>query len=262
MFQHLHTPATAAQPDAPNAADGLLAVVHKRHSSRGRFDLMRPVPAPMVEQLLEAARWAPTAHNMQNYEVIVVDDPALIAELGHVRSAVSATFIRENYRQMSFSKAEFLAKKTGVLAEMFPPSWRSKAAKEGLVTESEERSLRDIVQGGPLLLVVLYNAEERAPASEHDALGFISLGCVMQNIWLMAESLGLGLHIISAFSSNMVGNAVEDEVRRILGFPTPLRIAFTCRIGYPLEPTHDYLRVRRDTPDFCHHNAWGQKGLD
>lgn len=263
MLQHKQpTMANETQTQAAELAAGLQRLTQQRHSARGPFDLNRPVPAPALAQLLDAARWAPTAHNMQNYQIVVVDDPALITRLSEVKSGLNADFIRENYRQMSFSMAEFLEKKRGVLAEMFPASWRTPAAAEGQVAAGEGRSMRETVQGGPLLLVVLYNAEERAPASEHDALGFISLGCVMENLWLTAESLGLGLQIISAFSSNMVGASVEDEVRKILGFPKHLRIGFTCRIGYSLTKASRFPRVRRDVEDFCHHNAWGHKGLN
>ncbi len=261
MVQQAHPAATAQGEAKPDAAP-LQQLILKRHSSRGPFDVTRPVPDAALQALLEAARWAPTAHNMQNFAIIAVDDPTVIARLGHVRSGVSPAFLRENYRQMSFSHAEFLARKRGVLAETFPPAWRTEAAREGRLAPSEARSLHDTLLGGPLLLVVVYDADERAPGSEHDALGFISLGCVMENLWLTATALGLGLHIISALSANLAGADVEDEVRTILHFPAHFRIGFSCRIGYPLAPAATHLRVRRDIGDFCHHNAWGHARLD
>ena len=59
----------------------------------------------------------------------MVDDPALIARLSGVKSGLNADFIRENYRQMSFTMAEFLAKKRGVLADMFPAAWRTSKSR-------------------------------------------------------------------------------------------------------------------------------------
>ena len=35
----------------------------------------------------------------------------------------------------------------------------------------------------------------------------ISLGCVLENMWLVAESLGIGFHVLSAFG----GEGVERE---------------------------------------------------
>jgi len=49
----------------------------------------------------------------------------------------------------------------------------------------------------------------------------------MENMWLTAESLGIGLHIISSLSH-------EPEVKKILNIPDDLTIAFSCRLGYPV----------------------------
>lgn len=104
------------------------------------------------------------------------------------------------------------------------------------------------------LLVVLYDARKRAPASEGDALGMMSLGCVMQNMWLVAQSFGIGYQIQSVFGSDHV----EREARRLLTFPDHFKIAFAVRLGYPkaIEP---YLRVRREIEDFTHRNGFGPK---
>jgi len=47
---------------------------------------------------LEAARWALTAHNMQNFEILIIDDRKVLEKIGNIKSRVSETFIRENYR--------------------------------------------------------------------------------------------------------------------------------------------------------------------
>ena len=104
----------------------------------------------------------------------------------------------------------------------------------------------------PVLLVVVYDPARRAPASEGDFLGIISLGCAMENMWLMAGSLGIGFHIISSLSS-------EPEAKRVLGIPDNLMIAFSCRLGYPVSRPAKYLRVRRDVKDFTHYNRFGDK---
>jgi nitroreductase len=54
--------------------------------------------------ILEAARWAPTPHNMQNFEILVVDDPKRLAPLKKFRSDASEAFLRESYAQLSFSE--------------------------------------------------------------------------------------------------------------------------------------------------------------
>ena len=78
----------------------------------------------------------------------------------------------------------------------------------------------------------------------------------MENMWLMAQSLGIGLQILSAFSAP----PVELEIKNLLGVPEYMKIAYTCRLGYPTS-ANKYLRVRRDIEEFVHHNQIGNKGL-
>jgi len=234
----------------------ILTLIRERHSSRAPFDSRRAVPAETLRQILEAGRWAPTAHNMQNFEVLVVDDPGLLDRLGHVESKVSEMFLRENLAQLSFSVEELRHKKVGLLGAMFPASWQSPGELESVARESPPAGLHHTMQGAPVLLVVLYDARRRAPASEGDVLGQNSLGCVLENMWLMAQELGVGFQVMSVFS----GPGVESQVKAMLDVPERLKIAFAIRLGYPVsEPTSP--RVRRDVDDFTHRNGFGKKGL-
>ena len=122
------------------------------------------------------ARWAPTAHNMQNFDVIVVDDKEVLEIIGNVKSRISEVFLRENYEQLSFSKEELLKKKTGILGAMFPPAWVDPSKMAEAARESAPMPLTQSISGSPCLLIVVYDPKKRAPASEGDVLGFMSLG--------------------------------------------------------------------------------------
>ena len=228
-------------------------VMRTRHSARVPFDRDRPVPQEALREILEAGRWAPTAHNMQNFEVVVVDDPSLIDRLGAVRSATSETFIRENFAHLSFSDAELQQRKVGILGTMFPPSWRTPEPDMAAIErERSAASHHDTIQASPALLVVLYDPSRRAPASEGDFLGVISLGCTMENMWLAAEARGIGFQVMSVFS----GEDIEPRVKEIPGIPSAWRIAFAVRLGYP-STSRPQVRVRRDVSAFAHHNRFG-----
>lgn len=236
----------------------MLKAIKERKSSRELFDPEKAIPAQALEQILEAGSFAPTAHNMQNFEVIAVDDKAVLDSMSAIENPISATFIRENYRQLSFSKEELKAKKVGILADRFPPAWSSPEAEKGELPESTAMpTLGRPVKNGPVMLLVLYDPLRRAPASEDDFLGIISLGCVMENMWLMANSLGIGLHVMSVLSND----PVEKKLKTLLGIPDQLKLAFSCRLGYPLKEEENYLRVRREVKDFAHHNSYGNKGI-
>ena len=71
----------------------------------------------------------------------------------------------------------------------------------------------------------------------------------MENIWLAAESMGIGVQIVSSLGT-------APDVKKVLGIPEELVVAFSVRLGYPLQGEGSYLRVRRDIGDFTHHNRF------
>ncbi|HVW24447.1 MAG TPA: nitroreductase family protein [Polyangiaceae bacterium] len=232
----------------------ILDVIRERHSSRVAFDPDQRIPEEHLQQILEAARWAPTAHNMQNFQVLVVDDRAVLRELCKLQSSISPIFLEENYRQLAFSEDELRQKKVGLLATLFPPSWRTANVAEHSNEPYAHAILGPLIEMSSALLVVVYDASRRAPASEHDALGTMSLGCVLENMWLTAQSLGIGFHVQSMF-----GEAdVERDMRPLLSIPKLFKIAFAVRLGYPTT-SPKYLRVRRDLQGFVHRNRFGAR---
>jgi nitroreductase len=231
----------------------LLSLIQTRHSTRMPFNAQRPVAKEDLRQILEAGRWAPTAHNMQNFEIVVVDDPKILDEIGDFPGTVSDTFIEENYRQLSFSEEELSQKKVGLLGTAFPASWRT-ADASAVPQEDRKRSF----PACPTLLILLYDPARRAPASEGDFLGIISLGCMTENLWLEANSLGIDFHVVSSLADG----PVEAEVKRILSIPQHLRIVYGVRLGYAVSRSLHPLRVRREIEEFCHHNAFDNKGID
>lgn len=231
----------------------VLKVIYERRSTRTPFDPDRKVSSEDLTAIIEAARWSPTAHNMQNFEIVVVDDAKLLKSIGEIKSRISEEFLRENYKQLSFSKKELLRKKVGILGSNFPPSWRDPAKMHEIATHAPPTPLSETMQGAPVVLIVVYDPRKRAPASKGDFLGIISLGCVMENMWLVAQSIGISFHVMSVFG----GGQVEAKLKRILKIPKPLKIAYAIRLGYSLPGfSGDYLRVRRDPEVLAHYNRY------
>ncbi|WP_221313026.1 nitroreductase family protein [Granulicella aggregans] len=241
-----------------DAYDPLLALIRKRHSSRGEFNPDRSISKPILARILEAARWAPTPNNMQNFQIVVVDDPKTLTLIGALSAEMSEAYLKENYALLSASEAELRVRKIGTLAGIYPRAW---VDPEAWNPTSDYRSqltyLGKTLLQPKVLFVVLYDSSSRAPGSEGDTLGFMGLGCVMENMWLTAESLGLGMHILTVFADS----PVEAEVRRVLKIEPQMKIAFACGLGYPAYPTVEDLRVRRDLDDFVHDNAFRQQNV-
>lgn len=232
--------------------DNLLKIIEARHSARDLFDPRKPVPARDIKKILEAGRWAPTAHNMQNFEVIIVDDPNVLDRLGKITTFPLPEFIRENFEQLSMTEAELREKKVGILGLQFPPEWRDRTKLEQAIQDAAPGTLDQTMKGSPALLVVVYDTRKRAPASEGDVLGMISLGCMMENMWLMAEELGVSFQIMSVFAG-----PVQADVKKVLKVPAHMAISFAVRLGYPVTESR-YLRVRREIGSFAYANAYGK----
>jgi nitroreductase len=230
----------------------LLDIMWQRHTCRTAFDPAMAVRETDLQRILDAARWAPTAHNIQNFEIIVVGDAQRLSAIGAIRMPAAETFAREAYHQLSMQEAELLRRRTGLLASMFPESWHEAAVQDGGAA-SQRTLVGCTLQACPLLLVVVYDTRLGTAASEEDALGWMSLGCVMQNMWLMTESLGISMQILSGMSAA----EVENQVQTILDIPRHLKIAFAARLGYPTTVSEGYLRVRRRIQDFTHRNRYG-----
>ena len=233
----------------------ILKSIHERQSSRVPFDSNRPIPREILKQVLEAARWAPTGHNMQNYEIMVIDDKATLEKIGSIKSRVLEEFLQDNYKHLSFSEEELKRKKIGILSTGFPPDWVD-PAKFSQVAHAPPVPLSNSIRGSPTLLIVLYDPTKKAPALAVDIYGFIGLGCLMENIWLAAQSLGIGMQILSLSATV----SVEKELKQLLGIPDTLKIAYTIRLGYPTMPAKG-LRVRRDIEAFSHFNRYGQREI-
>ncbi len=240
-----------------NDKDELLKLIQERNSVRFLYDSNRPVSQQDLKRVLEAGRWAPTAHNMQNFEIIVVDDKKILKTIGDIDYPISETFLRENYAQLSFSEEELLQKKVGLLGTMFPPAFRNPDGKWDESSNDSESFMEKTIQSTPILLIVIYDPTKRAPASEGDFLGIMSLGCLMENMWLMAQSLGLALQIMSSLSTDLA----EKEIKEILHIPENMKIAFSARMGHASSASRKYLRVRRNVEDFTHHNQFGNKDI-
>ena len=128
---------SAAMLAQEQATHALLTLIQKRHSTRGPFNPDRAVTTQQVKLILDAARWAPTPDNMQNFSIVVVDDKELLEAIAKIPAEMSETYLRETYEHLSFSEAELTHKKKGTLANIYPRAWTD---PEAWNPESDARS--------------------------------------------------------------------------------------------------------------------------
>lgn len=167
-----------------------------------------PVTPEMIELILEAGRWAPSAANTQPWELIIVQD-----------------------RQLK-----------GLLKQAF----LDEAASHGEHYRRVTRGQGDLLTA-PLLLAVcgddsskeLYVDFQDIPDASREELFQLSMGAMIQNMLLAAASLGLG-------STWMARPARVPEIRRLLAVPDRLRLVALLAFGFPKKAAHFSQSLRKD----------------
>ncbi len=167
-----------------------LPLARGRQSVRAFQD--RPVPRAALEEMIEAARWAPSPHGAQPWRFVVL------------------------------TRSE--AKRT--LADAMGDEWRRTLAMDGEDEEVVARRLRHsrqrIEQAPALILACLYRSDlDRYPDPDRqraeEVMAIQSLGSAIQNMLLAAYSLGLDTGWICAplFAQQTVRAALELDASLI-----------------------------------------------
>ena len=136
-------------------------VIEESYSARVPFDQGRSMAKKDLLHVLEAARWAPTAHNMQNFRIVVIDDRKPLDTIATIEFQVSPVFPRENVVQLCFSEEELHREKIGFLGTTLSAWMRDPAQKAG-----EPVPLHRLMPTCPAILIMLQDTRKRAPASE------------------------------------------------------------------------------------------------
>lgn len=71
----------------------ILEIIRERCSSRVSFNPIRHISDQDLQNILAAVQWAPTTHNMQNFEIIVIDDKSSLAAIGATRAGQDETWL-------------------------------------------------------------------------------------------------------------------------------------------------------------------------
>ncbi len=171
-------------------ADTLAALMQGRRSVRQFQD--RAVDRALVEQILEAARWAPSPHGRQPWRFVVLTRPEL---------------------------------KT-LLADRMGETWQRNLEMDGQESEIVkirlEKSRQRILQAPVIIIPCLYLEElDRYPderrQSDETTMAIQSIGAAIQNMLLMAYDLGLdtGWMCAPLFCPEVVIDALDLDTHLI-----------------------------------------------
>ena len=199
-----------------------LVLITSRRSIRTY--LPRAAPKEVIYSILDAGRWAPSAHNAQPWRFIVIADSSMRQKLAEAMAS---------------------AWDEDMILDGVPPSIRKR-----LVEDSIER-----FTNAPVLIVACVTMEdmdkypdENRQKTEH-TMATQSLAAAVQNMLLAAHSAGLGS---CWFCAPLF---CQDAVRRVLKVPDNVEPQVLMTLGYPSETVDP--PPRKPLGEVAFRNHWG-----
>ena len=176
----------------PAEAEALWQIILHRRDVRGNRFIERPLEPEVLDRLLDAALHAPSVGFSQPWEFVIIQNPT-------TQKKVRETFDAAN------------------------------AAAQGLFAARGEEYARLKLEGileAPVNIAVFY-VPPAGPVLGQTAMeevGLYSVVCAVQNIWLMARALNIGVGWVSILD--------PERVRQLLNAPEGHRlVAYLC-VGY------------------------------
>ena len=177
-----------------NDISTLLNIMSSRRDVRGDSFLSKSIEDEKIELILKAALTAPSVGYSQPWEFVLIDDKT-------IKEKIHKNFEKENNKAKDIFKDRPLYQRLKL---------------EGILE-------------APLNIAVLYtpSKEPILGMTSMDKMGEYSVVCAIENMWLMARTLGLGMGWISILD--------EKEVLKTLNVPNNKKlIAYLC-LGYVKE---------------------------
>lgn len=200
-----------------NSADSILALIQTRRSIRRYED--RPVPVDLIEKLLTAAIWAPSAHNRQPWRFTILRSQAVKHRLA-------------------------LAMGDRLRADL-----SADGVASGLIDADVNRSYKRIA-GAPALILVSLTLEDMDsyPDKKRQQNEWImavqSTAMAGQNLLLTAHAVGLGACWMCA------PLFCPEVVRDVVDLPANWQPQGLITIGYPAERKTKSRRPLEDRANF------------
>jgi len=204
--------------------DYVVDLIKKRRSIR-KYSA-RKVESDILREVLEAAGWAPSAHNAQPWRFIILINDDLKQEL----------------------------------AEAMANAWRADMIKDGASIEIRENMATASVERfthAPVLIVacltmkdMIKYADESRQKCERD-LAVQSLGAAIQNMLLVVHSKNLGA---CWFCAPLF---CKDTVRKVLKIPEDVEPQALITFGYPAEKPS--APSRKPLQSYSYLDYWGKK---
>ncbi|MRR37635.1 nitroreductase, partial [bacterium] len=197
-----------------------------------------PVPRHMIERILEAGRFAPTAGNCVGFKFIVITDRGLMDEL----SAATQNFLGL-FTKIYMKKGPVMSLLKRLLCMILPNATdpRPMAAVTGLLSPQFGDGPMNVFFDAPCAIMVV-------PHALHISEPELGMGITCQNMVLAAHSLGLGTCYVGLVVNTLNKDPLSKiRFRKRLGLKWPYeKPSMLLLLGYPAVQTDG--AVPRDFP--------------
>lgn len=250
--------------------------IRKRHTTNGAF-ADRPIDPAHKRAILELLARAPSHFNSQPWRFIVVEDETRRRQLGKIAGESmrmlmeEGRFFQQYRRFFRLSAEEVAATNDGIHLDNMPAVLKPVAkylftdrGASMLNTFQVPRVLgndaRKLVESSPLLLGIALSKELYQPNELTGLYTVISLGAVVQTLWLSATALGMGMQFVSTPQEIP---AQWTRVSEMLGVPDDFELMLLLRLGYEdpaiKRPTIDWSSPQRKGVDeLAFQERWGE----
>ena len=217
-ISHSHFPKNAVNPirsEYVSTYDQVLELIRSRRSKR--LFKETTVERDVIEKVLEAARFAPSAHNEQSTEFVVIQDKTVVHEIATLTAGYLGKLAKQFQNPIGRTIMRFVLGRRGAayVAELAPEM-------EGLVslfTSGTDWILRD----APVL--VLFCAD-----SAGEFFAKVNANLALHNAALAAETVGLGCFYAGFV---VLASDREDSIARLVSLPETHKIYGALAMGYP-----------------------------
>lgn len=205
----------------------MLDTIKSRRSIR--FYKSDPVPREAIEEMIEAARWAPSAHNFQPTEFVVIQDD----DTRKFFSEIAIGAAKSLYGDLTLEEAK---KVTLTLPDHL------QEGGDGRQLQRISGDFYRYIYTAPLILLVV--VDMGSPYYEAD--GWMAV----QNLLVAAKAMGFGS---IATVRGVVRKKDRDSIRERMGVPDKYEILGIVLVGYPDEEPEI---VKRDLDELIHYEKF------
>jgi nitroreductase len=222
-IRHSEFPSTAIQAiqaEEVPTTEQVMTLIKTRRSIRAFRD--KPLPKETIERIIDGARFAPSGHNSQSTQYLVVQDKAVLNQV----SAMVIEYLKFEIRRF----ANPLFRTLALLADREKTeSGLHEIPRFKQMTRSFESGADPILNGAPALLVF------HAPRT----VGFADVNAqlALQNASLVAHALGIG-HFYTGWvlapCRAPMARAWNRRLPSLIGMPPGNELYGALALGYPI----------------------------